>query len=225
MTLKRAKVHMLPTKSKITHRIEQGDLYLDKGILYINPQTNYNRDEKLCNPQHLYITSDEEIKEGDWMFESYFSIGTGKKGSIRQFPGFGSNFPHHNLGMYNKIIATTDTSIGITDHKISPVPNFIDLPQPSNDFINKYIEKYNKDEQIVDVLVEYERKNNTGLYGIELEFWYESKIDKNYCITIKPVKDNWNSEEVKILINEFHKDFCEGTGTDDIKDEWIEKNL
>ena len=32
-------------------------------------------------------------------------------------------------------------------------------------------------------------------------------------------------EEVKELIREFHKDFCVGTGTESLMEEWIEENI
>ena len=58
---------------------------------------------------------------------------------------------------YREVLATTDTSLKIDN------PNYdigrlayITLPQPSQQFIEKYIESYNKGREIKEVLVEYE---------------------------------------------------------------------
>ena len=72
---------------------------------------------------------------------------------------------------YKEILSSTDTSLGNyiwkqTNKKAKPYnvqqniettkKVFIPLPQPSQQFIEKYIEEYNKGQQITECLVEYE---------------------------------------------------------------------
>lgn len=102
-------------------------------------------------PQHLYITTDEEIKEGDWFLHPKYEKGikTGlevRKADSSYFGGYG-----YDWEFCRKIIATTDSNLGITDHRISPVPNFVDFPQIPQSFI----EDYCKAGGIDKVLVEY----------------------------------------------------------------------
>ena len=93
---------------------------------------------------HLYILSDEEIKEGDWRIETNINS-----------PNYNKPFIAHNEENYinsvracnnyqsiKKIIASTDKSLN--------------LPEPSPSFIHKYIEEWNKGNRISEVNVLYE---------------------------------------------------------------------
>ena len=65
---KRTQVHRLPTEncenSKFGYIKRSGALhYFTDGL---DP---YHHLDNLAVPQHLYITSDEEIKEGDWCID------------------------------------------------------------------------------------------------------------------------------------------------------------
>ena len=63
---------------------------------------------------------------------------------------------------YREVLATTDKSLEISNNLDynQLLPNRKDfrfyLPQPSQQFIQKYIEEYNKGREIKEVLVEYE---------------------------------------------------------------------
>ena len=105
-----------------------------------------------------------------------------------------------NIVLSEKIIATTDISL-VKEYN---------LPEPSQSFIQKYIEEYNRGNIITDVLVEY-------LENYTLEY-YESAIEnkrlaqktniketlkvnpKDNTITIKKAKDSYTREEVIDLI-------------------------
>jgi hypothetical protein len=178
--------------------------------------------------QHLYFLSDEEIKEGDWFYDSCFGVNNGIYKHLKGFINKTSK----------KIIATTDNLL---------VPSIVEprlgmyLPQPSESFIEKYIEKYNKGEQIKEVMVEYEGSkfikgkltnwNKDGevepfLHTLE----YKIKVNpKDNTITIKPIKDSWNREEVIEFAEKFYNRFDFGFSTkieynsEDLK--WIEQNL
>lgn len=183
---KRAKVVMLPTNEKA-----------DKGNIcfgYYGLQMLKHSDGKtIANKQHLYILSDDEIKEGDWFIQSNSVLRT--------------CFDLEWKGFY-KIIATTDnlkvtlsdyTKDSITYTKFDEI-----LPKPSQSFINKYIDEYNKGNIIIDVLVEYDEmylfpdgsysrsaQNMLNVKAVDL-----LKISKDNTITIKKIKDSWNRDEV-----------------------------
>lgn len=122
--------------------------------------------------QHLYITSDDEIKDNDKYIENGM-IFTAHSNFVRlrQDPNI------------KKIIATTDTSLG--------------LPQPSDKFIQAYIEAYNKGEKIEKIAVygKYESSND----------WKYSL--KNNNIIIKKVKDSWTRDEVEQLLIKHQSDY------------------
>jgi hypothetical protein len=231
---KRKKVIMLPTVES------QGDFSKERlypCILKYSWMFDKNQKGKLtfvnCNIrtptqlQHLYIISDDEIKEGNYVYDSY-------KDSVYQ----ATKVVIHNMKSLdykqylNKIVATTDTSL--TEDKRTIItglmgkPNI--LPQPSQQFIEKYIESYNKDEVITDVLVEYSPSS------ITLQTYSGQQVDDNLkaltlktnskdnTITITKLKDSWSREEVIELINQYTIEMAS-----EIKnyhrDKWISDNL
>lgn len=118
--------------------------------------------------QHLYILSDDEIKEGDWCYDN------SRNEDIRIFTHVDSKIEKHDL---KKIIATTDSSLNLPEPKlfdnnvwwtgrnsIMYFPSLSDahtywcnhkIPSPSQSFIDKYVSEYNKGNIITDVMVEY----------------------------------------------------------------------
>jgi len=171
--------------------------------------------EKKCKVIYLnnfiYILSDDEIKEGDWVYSiNYNNILQLQKPSNKFF--------------YKKIIATTDTNISSTE--ITPFGR--QFTKPSQQFIEKYIESYNKGNIITDVLVEYEDKfigkcipDENGCHCYDKNI---VKINpKDNTITIKKLKDSWNREEVIILLNKLNNTL--NIGSDLTLEQWIEKNL
>lgn len=162
---KKCNVVMLPTSEKAASNI------IKLGNLIGIAKTFSS--QKMEN-QHLYITSDEEIKEGDIYFSILISkVYTAPKGFIKS--------KINNPKTEYKVIASTDKSLG--------------LPQPSQSFIEKYISEYNKVNIIKEVMVEYNMliaHDNQGNKLIE----YDLKISKDNTITISRVKDSWNKEEV-----------------------------
>lgn len=117
-------VVMLPTedKSVIGLNRKQGNLY------YFNPVVS-------GEGQHLYILSDEEIKENDWCI-CKGKVWPNLYGVLGSILGNKEWIEEH----CRKIIATTDKSL--------------DLSRPSNEFLEAYIKAQGK---IDKVLVEYER--------------------------------------------------------------------
>jgi len=189
MSFKRVKVVMLPTN-------EKAQLWLSKG----NALTLWgkeNNNDKLGANQHLYFLSDEEIKEGDWYISAMKSIISQHNGTEKLPDG------------WKKIIATTDKSLKVPIDKA--YMNFGEtesLPHTSDSFIEKYVEEYNKENIITEVMVEYDYRvksgtideHKKGLAGYE---YFELKVNpKDNTITIRKTKDSWNREEVVKLLEE-----------------------
>ena len=157
-------------------------------------QGNHKGTENTIIPQHLYIVSNEEIKEGDWYIDD--------TNTIRQ--SITSDKDYWAVRQdYKKIITTTNTFLYALITQDKP---FDELPQPSDSFIKKYIEEYNKGNIITNVLVEYRK----AIY----EDWIKTaepvkdsvKVDSNNCITIKKVEPElYTREEVEILITNAFK--------------------
>lgn len=169
----RCKVHLLETKeeakiySRHTSNVCEYLEILDK------PQIA-NTINSECKGYHIYITSEEEIEEGDLCILGY--PGESKCLVNADISKIGDNLiinrPYDNYKFHisfgKKIIATTDTSLkfkceccnnGIIENEQcrTCVGGYIDaFPQPSKQFIEKYIEEYNKGIEIEEVLVEYD---------------------------------------------------------------------
>ena len=194
--------------------------------------------------QHLYIISDDEIKESDLPCHIYHK-GTNTMQKIDMV-----NVLKDANKEGKKIISATDSSLTNKKRKSSLGGTFyIDkpLPQPSRSFIEKYIEEYNKGNIITDVLVECEiacNKCNSNLFE---ECWSARECSRNYSenylkpkvnskhntIYIHRIKDSWNREEViefgKLILDTFHSEGRTKSGNPRLArikyDKWIKKNL
>jgi hypothetical protein len=196
-------------------------------LLYHNPNgaitlkryTSALLSNEIRYAKHLYVISNDEIKEGDWIYEDEF-----KTISVAKY---------NNSVLdekFKKIITTTDTSLEIISKGINPV--YEKLPQPSQQFIKKYIESYNKGVVLSDILVEYEQKYET-MYKGQIGFpeddvnWWINKIKinpKDNTINIKPLKDSWNKEEIINLIKSFANNYQYASNNIGYN-KWIEENL
>lgn len=124
LNVKKAKVVMLPTEKEQTPN--NWLLLSPKDILHIPlAGGEYRRliqiGWKIIN---LYIINDEEIKSNEWYLDK-------DNNSIKQ------NKSEHLLSYSQncfKVIATTDPELN--------------LPKPTEGFIKKYVEKYNKRENL-----------------------------------------------------------------------------
>ena len=196
--------------------------------------------------QHLYFTSDEEIKEGDYCLfygdiskvlevndthakiETYSTLSKTDLGLLKGLHpnskakiGDKTTIIHSfSISQLPKIIATTDTSLK--------------LPQPSKQFIQKYIEEYNNGNKIEEVLVEYKYVYETILEG-QLGFpedsdsWWVHKLktDSHNTITIKPIKDTYTKEEVENILFRYAEQhgLTSTKGEIDEFNDWIKENL
>jgi len=184
--------------------------------------------------QHLYFLSNNEIKEGDWVYSNckhtslekdnyrvFKCTRIGNTGIV--FGEIGDTLvSSDSINWCKKIIATTDRSLKIDNWgKVSGV--FDDgLPQPSQSFIEKYIKEYNNGTRITEVLVEY---------WAHTEEYPQLRVDpKDNTITIKKVKNSWSREEVVEKLIECCAEISSTNGTLIGKSpaelyKWIETNL
>ena len=207
---KECNVVMLPTKdfTKIIKVLSTGEVRL-----YQNDDHEYSSFKCVIKSnlqhQHLYITSDDEIKEGDWFYDS-------EKGKIHQCNHVFTNAVSavsNNVTRYThyvdtrilfKIIATTDKSLNITKQTSyrlgkSAALDVEYLPQPSQSFIKAFV----KAGSIKEVLVEYEKGGCThnSCYTPECkDLCYTIRTGSHNTITIKEAKEKmYSREEVKEL--------------------------
>ncbi len=213
---KRAKIIMLPTKDETNIVVSAGKLVLAfKGV------------HKLCNPekliyQHLYFTTNEEIKEGN-LFIRNISGNLGVEQYIKD---------DHLYSNDRKIVATTDESLspyikGDWDvHEVTGSQKYYHLPQSSQAFIEAYCKAGGIDE----VDVEYQSKcSKTGTEcgdNVNCQHMCDKfilKVDSHNTITIHPIKNSWSRKEVIELC---YRMFNENFGVDwNGFDNWIKKNL
>lgn len=220
---KKVKVVMLPTDevSNIFY-LKENSRYKNK-IEYSENNPKHWVTHLGWQYQHLYFLSDEEIKEGDWYYDS------GDENFIcKAFS--------NTKSLYNrqKIIATTDESLyyekeswfssskSLSDNKVK-----IYLPRPSNEFLKAYCKAGGIDE----VEVEYETIQTTKKEDYQyqngqsnLNYITKLKVAPDNTITIYPVKDTWSREEVVELIKDFNSETVEQRDSRSLTD-WIKENL
>lgn len=242
----KAKVHRLPTEDSTNIGVApDGSLgYASKEKLVTELVS------KMATPQHLYITTDEEIKEGDWCYLDY-----GIKFIGKAFKGSDGRFVYHELGCdpveeygtieggltpleeeVSKIIATTDPKlkkfkvVGPDGTGMS-----ISLPQPSQSFIEEYCKAGGIDEVLVEVecltsthttIVDWSKEPiETEALSEPKCIEYRIKLNPDNTIIIHPVEEKmYNRDEVGSKIKEFVKEYAYEWSMDDIN-EWIEENL
>jgi hypothetical protein len=223
---RKCKVVMLSTNEKALLYTEPKDYKMGSYLKYADPRPPY------FNNKHLYFLSDEEIKEGDWLINERNQVEKCDNNLHNLLRDTGKYEP---IEGQRKIIATTN---------IEMVEEKDWLPQPSQSFIEKYIEKYNKGQQIDEVLIEYESYCTYGdscpskgaYYKQHLcNIDYKLKVNpKDNTITIKPVKESWSREEVFKLLHEAHdivvencnyKNYLTATAKYTDFDKLIEENL
>ena len=138
-------------------------------------------------PKHLYIISSDEIKEGDWVLDGSFIRLITDKDYLSEAK-LNSNFIN-----WRKIIATTNLLLKIHKFKKGVLKNLeYNLPQPPLQFIEKFIEAYNNNVGIDEVLVENEKAT--------YEKWIKNgatpvfdtlKVNSDNTINIKLIKENY----------------------------------
>lgn len=183
---KSAQVVMLPTNEKavIGFLTQKGK---ERGHLvhFDRPMPNILDSEN----QHLYILSDEEIKEGDYHVAIRIVKTNGDKAIA--FTDQEQLDAIAEIGGAKKIIATTDKSLKQEIFGLGETA-MCSLPQPSTSFIEKFVDEYNKGNVITEVMVEYK---SIGAYANpKYDSDYQLKINPDNTIDINMPKDSWSRE-------------------------------
>lgn len=228
MVTKKAKVIMLPTEDKNPVTVP---FSLFKGEFYKHLAGGEFRrmlTSESFIPQHLYITTDDEIKEDDWCIHTSHNKSTVIH--VKHIEDKGKHIMtecgQNCWGDYcKKIIATTDKSLTYwSDKEIDGFSGDIPLPQPSKAFIEKYCKVGGIDEVLIEyggTITEFQNFCSNLGFSYDSAFgWYENsnpghrpntstleekfnnklKIDSHNTITIHSIKDSWTREELYLEI-------------------------
>jgi len=187
---------------------EKADLWSYKGRrLYYN-QANFN-DEDSTIYYHLYITSNEKIKEDDWHINALGEIAQFIKGTTIR-----SDYP--------KIIASTDKALN--------------LPTIPKSYIEYFIEEWNKSNKIEEI--ELEMEEDFDLIGNEaISLGVELKLQNNEVVPVYKLDSPiWNmnisnsnnqimysEKEIRKLLLKLSQDIC-NYGQYLTLDQWFEQN-
>lgn len=198
MITERAKVIMLPTENKPEPAIFK---YLDGSLGSL--ATEFKRQPATMH--HLYVTVDDEIEEGDQYYHSKWR---------EVFKLYDTTNEAFELKYARKIIATTDPKL--------------ELPQPSQAFIEKYSELGGIDEVDVELESVCIGQEPSGAHGLK-DIWVTNlKLNSHNEIVIHSIKDSWTREEmIKAWDDGSSTGIKMGLGRDfyQTKEEWIKENL
>lgn len=208
---KKCNVVMLPAKKQV-NQVNQGDLFINDTREHSWGTFQALRCERVTKfghawvghgiqtyINHLYITSDDEIKEGDWCYIiSTTEIRRNLHGIIGSTIG-SKLFLEKNC---KKIIATTDK----LEYKLIRT-----LPQIPESFIKEYVKN-----PVDEVMVEYDQCNLAD------DYWLELGLINNEII-ISPVEEKMYTK--KQVINIVWQAIKDGVDDRDDMDTWFNKNL
>lgn len=209
------KVVMLPTE-KAEDCILKQNLHLEyqKGYFtqeYLKTSNRYS--------QHLYILSDDKIKEGDWVIE--YQKGD-EQGTVQQIKNEYVLAPD----IQKKIVATTDRSIR-RDSSVVSVNNprhVFKVGHIPESFIQSYIKAYNEDKPITEVDLEMEDYLTEEL-AIKGSFTnYRIKTRHNNTVIVHQSKMYARDEVIKLCQQAYTFGLMDQDDPIDI-DEWIQNNL
>lgn len=177
--------------------------------------------------QHLYILSNEEIKEGDWFINRQYFI---EKDNKPEYEIWQCDKNFINSDDCKKIIATTDSNLGKSKKEYEDdfglkveETSYFPLPSISQSFIDIYVSEYNKGINIEEVMVEFNTnwsRNTTRNVPTNDDFDEIFVVNPDNTINIQFIKDSWTREEVIELCKQARK----SAGEINI-DEWIESHL
>lgn len=179
-------------------------------------------------PYHIYISTDEEIKEDDWVIEGIeqmapLYISKIEKNDLKRC------FENWENKSCRKIIASTDDSLIIKyDGKTSINKDWNGklLPKITDEFIEYYIEQYNKANVIEDiVLVKLEKDTDIHSDDLPIISFTKLKVTPDDTINIKIVKESYSRDEVKQLLEKGMVYSSPFTSLSERMSDWIENNL
>lgn len=209
---KKCKIIMLPTE-------KESNLYYSKPRDEYFETINLSDEEMFCmdwtndhKPQHLYLISDDEIKEGDWYIDDTDTV----RQSITSDKDYWRRRPD-----YKKIIASTDS-------ELSPIEDYgyakakILFPQIPESFIKGFVKANGK---IDEVVVEYQvRKQFEDEEDATYGPIHELKLTDNNEVIISMVEEKmYSREEVEEIVYNATKEVPNEDQETVLK--WIKENL
>ena len=197
---KRTQVHMLPT-DKTGNSCQPLSAYSKPvtrgGLISASGMEAKRLVELGSQAYHLYFTTDEEIKVGDWCLKPVYIEGVKVGYGILQadssyFGGYGYDWEDHH-----KIIASTDPKLETSDEVFHNTYKQ-KLPQPSQAFIKAYCNQGGFDE----VDVEYEVKGTIGKKLGDNALYHGLKVDPihNTITTHRIVEKMYSRENLENLM-------------------------
>lgn len=128
----------------------------DNRLATVNVLTVDDPNKHLHTTQHLYILSDDEIKEGDWCIGQSNLEKKIFKAEIVDQNIFNKEHGYFGKFQTRKIIGTTDKSLRYKDDENgnTKLPLDFNIPQLSELFIKIYIAEYNKGNIIKEIDLE-----------------------------------------------------------------------
>lgn len=202
------KVVMLPTE-----KASDGVMWLNNNTIKPSLEIYFN---KLSNwaGQHLYILSDEEIKEGDWFYnpatkEVLFAS--------KDMLSWNSDTTQEHKG-WKKIVVTTDSL---------HVFRYDYLPQIPESFIQAYIKAYNEGKPITEVDLEIELHKWVGsTYPVGHRPTYQIKTRPDNTVIVHQSKMYTRDEVEKLCRLAYQQGQEEEAGNPHVsEDKWIQDNL
>jgi len=206
---------MLPTEKSNLIACDDGTLFY-----YHKEQTGGG----IAQCQHLYILSDEEIKEGDWCIRDGWDLFQADKWIINALKT--GDLRKHQI---KKVIATTDKSLTKEHDDTVPFPKTrpTGIKLIPKSFLPIFVKAYNEGNPITEVELECKYYTN-GKISI-LDRILQLKTTESNEVIIHLPKEKMYSREV--LKSMFRKIFIEGGKCarnfeyDFDIDKWIEENL
>lgn len=226
METKKAKVIILPTEDNTG--IVLHSTGLDK-LLHIK-ESGINAVQNIGGKfQHLYITTDEKIKEGDWIITSHIED---KKKNPRICKVNSLKLPFTRTTLNVQGFAYSDTVLIEDSRKIIATTNIKlkDVAQIPQEFIRDYCRVGGIDEVLIKYVNSRTGGNSLSSNENGLCDEWKLKIIPNNITTIHPIKDSWNREEISAILHKYEED-SRYYGRDsyykgiDIAQDWIEENL
>lgn len=200
---KRAKVVMLPTneKAELIRTTDSNNLYHKDNQNLINSYIGKTSNSEWINLYIIEPTTNASYSKGDWFLCIYEDNSISSPIQITGFfkTWLVSGNIEYERHRCRKIITTTDESLTMKQGTLEYPLGEFNLPKPSNSFISKYTEEYNKCNQIIDIFVEYNQESDFSYH-----FKEQLKINsKDNTITIKKIKDTYTKKEVEETIQSY----------------------
>ena len=201
---KKCKIVMLPTEDESNLMIrltDKGNKHLGNFLIYDDiskPKSALNK------TQHLYITSDDEIKEGDWYLTDSNNVFNCEHGE--------AEIDSCKANNYRKIIATTDPKLHTNEIFEEDMHMYKKtIPQVQQSFLKEYVTNPNGEWE-----VEYE------LFSVHIG--YKLKLNQDNIVNITSVKKKvYSKEELIDKLTLFNKS---GSHVSECQlQNWIKENL